>query len=211
MWAIVMPCGLLTANGRIGSELSRRLGLAGADFRALSRVWRHSGVSVRRKVAVYRACVESTLMYGLETAILNVADRLRLDGFQAKCLRNCLGISPSYVSQISNAFVRRKVAAAPLSKVLLLHQMRLFGKAAIAEPGTPSRDCTFDDVGVARPRTAGPRGRGRPRQTWAKEVRAVALTVVGGSEGVLGNILLDARNGGQKWQAAISKVTIEGN
>ena len=34
--------GLLSANGRIGSELSRRLGLVGADFRALSHMWRHS-------------------------------------------------------------------------------------------------------------------------------------------------------------------------
>ena len=92
-------------------------------------------------------------------------------------------------------FCAEQSGSSTFTKVLPSCQLRLFEKAAIAEPGTPLRDCIFEHVGVARPRATGPRGRGRPRQTWAKEVRAAALTVAGGSEGALEHILLDARNG----------------
>ena len=58
---------VLSSDGRAGSELSRRIGAAKADFRGLCKVWRHSSLTRAQKLKVYRALVESKLMYALST------------------------------------------------------------------------------------------------------------------------------------------------
>ena len=42
--------GLLAADGRMGSELSRRLGAAAADFAQLKVLWQHANVSRAFKI-----------------------------------------------------------------------------------------------------------------------------------------------------------------
>ena len=110
---------LLSADGAIQSELSRRLGLAAADFKALCRVWAHASINRTRKLQIYKGCVESTLMYGLHTCWLNKSQRRRLDGFQARCLRRLLGILPSFLSHVPNKDVLSAAGTAPLSTTLL--------------------------------------------------------------------------------------------
>ena len=51
--------GLLTANGRIGPELGRRIGAATQAFSELSRAWRHANLARSRKMKIYEACVVS--------------------------------------------------------------------------------------------------------------------------------------------------------
>ena len=41
---------LVSDDGRISSELARRLGMAAGEFRKLSRLWRHSRLGRSRKV-----------------------------------------------------------------------------------------------------------------------------------------------------------------
>ena len=97
----------LSADGRIDSEVARRIGAARADFRTLQRVWAHASLAVRDKVRIYDACVVSSLTCGLQTAWPPVAARRRLDGFHAKCLRRICNIPPSFISHVSNADVLR--------------------------------------------------------------------------------------------------------
>jgi hypothetical protein len=93
---------VLDESGKIGSELGRRIGRAKSDFQALCRVWRHSSLSRRRKLELFASLIESRLLYGLTGAWLRVAERRRLDGFHARCLRQILKIPPAYFSRISN-------------------------------------------------------------------------------------------------------------
>ena len=86
---------LLSADGRLGSEFGRRLGLAQADFRILQKVWAHASISTSRKLRIYDACIVNTLTYGLHTGWLITAERRRLDGFHARCLRKIIGVLPS--------------------------------------------------------------------------------------------------------------------
>ena len=51
----------LSADGRAGSELNRRLGMARADFSTLARVWKHASISRRRKLQILNACIISKL------------------------------------------------------------------------------------------------------------------------------------------------------
>ena len=93
---------LLSADGRSGPELDRRLGLAEQTFKDLRRVWGHANVSRSRKMFIYESFVLPRLMYSLHTAWLNKAEVKRLDGFHCRCLRRIFGIPPSFVSRVSN-------------------------------------------------------------------------------------------------------------
>ena len=94
---------LLSSDGKIMTEINRRLGMARKDFEVLQRIWKHTTLSQAWKVRIFEACILSKLVYGLVTAVLNKLERRRLDGFQARCIRRILKVPPSYYSRISNA------------------------------------------------------------------------------------------------------------
>ena len=58
---------LLTADGRVDSEISRRIGTAAGYFRQLQKVWNHSSVTLQDKLHFFDAIVVSRLQYGLAT------------------------------------------------------------------------------------------------------------------------------------------------
>ena len=60
----------ISREGRVSSELGRKLGLAKSDFENLAKVWSHSYISMRKKVRIFEACVGSKLLYGLTSACL---------------------------------------------------------------------------------------------------------------------------------------------
>ena len=53
---------VLSADGKFGSEISRRVGAARSEFDKLCRVWKHFSITVKRKVAISEACVMSKLL-----------------------------------------------------------------------------------------------------------------------------------------------------
>ena len=53
---------LLSDDSQTGVELSRRLGMARADFQKLCMVWSHSDISVKRQVEIFDACIGAKLM-----------------------------------------------------------------------------------------------------------------------------------------------------
>ena len=59
---------VVSDDGRVHRELSRRLGMAGAEFRQLSRLWRHSCLGRARKIEIFNAVIIPKLMYGLAAA-----------------------------------------------------------------------------------------------------------------------------------------------
>ena len=101
---------VLAHDGLPGHELDRigrRIGMAKRDFLELQKVWKHSSLPRFRKIAIYKALIESKLMYSLSCLCLSSADRRRLDGFQNRCLRGTLGIPPAFISRVSNMEVLR--------------------------------------------------------------------------------------------------------
>jgi len=84
--------GIISDDGRI----QKSLGLAQGSFRELSRVWKHSSMGRRRKLLLFNALVVPRLMYALQVAWLNKAERRKLDGFQNRCLRSLWGIKPVF-------------------------------------------------------------------------------------------------------------------
>ena len=106
--------GLVATNGRPTRELTRRSGEAKQVFNKLTQVWKHASISHRRKCEIFESCVVAKLLYGLESLLLLLADRGKLDAFQAQCLRTILEIPHSYYSRISNEEVLCKANARQL-------------------------------------------------------------------------------------------------
>ena len=118
----------------------------------------------------------------LAWVILNAAARRRLDGFHARCLRQILGVKPSFISKVSNVEVRAKAGGVHRRRVSLLdRQLRLFGRAARAAPGNPIRDVLLEP-GTLTLKATGPRSRGRPRINWGAAVRKHAVEAATGEE-----------------------------
>ena len=173
--------GMLSSDGRVASELGRRLGAAKADFDALRKVWSHANVPVERKLRIYDSCVVAKLVYGLHTAILNKSERARLDGFHARCLRRILRIQHAYYSRISNKDVLERAHAKLLSIKILQRQLLYLGEISRRDQDDPVRCSvflpgTFDAVPI------GPRKQGRPRHTLIDTVCKIARDIAGSSE-----------------------------
>ena len=110
---------MLDGMGAMTSELSRRIGMARADFNSLKRVWSHANVSKSSKIKKNDVCGLSKLLYGLHVGWLTAAGRRRLDGFKARCLRSIMGALPPHLSKTSNATVLELARAKKLSTTLL--------------------------------------------------------------------------------------------
>ena len=181
---------LLDSSGAIQSELNRRIGMATADFKAMSTIWNHSHLTKWWKHRVFQACISSKLLYGLQTAWLTKVQRAKVDGFQAKCIRKIIKVAPSYWSRVSNVEVLARLGAQKLSKQLLEQQLMLFGKIYRRSNSDISRQMVFDPstdslriAGVAR-------ARGRPRLNWCQEVHKQAILLNGGSA-VIGPLMVN--------------------
>ena len=154
---------LLSADGKVMSEISRRLGMARKDFEVLQSIWKHSSLSQQWKIRIFEVCINSKLLYGLVTAVLTKAERGRLDGFQVRCLRRILKVPPSYYSRIPNLQVLTMAGQKRLREMLMRQQMILMGNLAFRPPHEPVRSSIFQSHSFELRPLPGPAKRGRPR------------------------------------------------
>ena len=71
--------------------------------RLTARVWTSPKLSVKTKMAVYNACVISTLLYGSETWTTYAGQERRLNTFHLRSIRRILGIC--WQDKVTNADV----------------------------------------------------------------------------------------------------------
>lgn len=149
-WTIIPPKtsmdyfgAVVHGDGAVRRELGGRLGFAWSECQKLGQLWGHTSLPTSRKLQVLHAAIISRLLYALEGAWLNVAERRRLDGFFCRCLRVVFGIRPTFVSRISNATVLQRAGQGKLSQILLKRQLLLYGKVVRALPDDPGRNLTF--------------------------------------------------------------------
>ena len=156
----------LYADGGLKKELNRKLGLAWADFSKLSRLWNHASLDRHRKIRIYKSVVISRLLYGLNTAWLNIAEIRRLNGFHCRCLRTILRIPPSFISRVPNADILAHAEEVPLGRQLLKQQLLLFGRLIRAPDTDPLRSLTFIEETTQLKSSICARRRGKPRNEW---------------------------------------------
>ena len=84
----------ISSNISLDAEIDKRIGKAATTLaRLTSRVWENPKLTIKTKIAVYNACVVSTLLYGSETWTTYARQERRLNSFHMRCLRRILGIS----------------------------------------------------------------------------------------------------------------------
>ena len=193
---------MISADGSIGPELSRRIGAARAEFDTLARIWSHTSLSATKKIRIYEACVLSKLLYCLHTAWLKTHELARFDAFHAKCLRKILGIPMSYISRIPNITVLHTAASQKLSSVLLQRQLTLLAQVARKGDDDPLRSIVLKPSSVELRDLPAKRKRGRPRLTWASEVYKHAVKVCQTSHFPINDIRRNDPLSAQAWKRA---------
>ena len=170
---------LLSADGKCAAELSRRIGCAKADFKALAKVWSHSSLTWPRKLKIFSAMVECKLMYAMGACCLLVADARRLNGFQNRCIRKILGVKPAFISRVSNIAVLNKAHHRAASDILRKRRLILLGKVFRSPQDHPMRSCCF--IGSSTHPASGQfvRRVGRPSKGWTQEVLKDAIALFG--------------------------------
>jgi hypothetical protein len=94
----------ITTDGRMDSELSRRIGLAANAFNQLKSVWKSGSYRLQTKLRLLDSCVISVLTYGCESWHLTKAQNSRVLAFENSCLRRILHIS--WRDHVTNVAVR---------------------------------------------------------------------------------------------------------
>ena len=145
----------------------------------------------------------SKLAYGLHTATLNKAERCRLDGFHARCLRRILKIPHAYHSRISNKTVLEQAGTRALSIQILQRQLLYLGELARRGPEDPVRCCVFSP-GSLDVIPVGPRKQGRPRHTWVENICRIARDIAITPEN-FSALMAPSAQAIQAWRAAVLK------
>ena len=84
----------LSENGRMESELERRIGRAATAVGSLRKmVFGNKELSSEAKMTVYNAVVVPTLVYGCETWVLKDRDKTRLQAAEMNVLRSVVGVT----------------------------------------------------------------------------------------------------------------------
>ena len=169
---------LLSADGRMCAELSRRIGASKATFKELDVIWRHANLSRRKKTQIYETCVLPRLLYGLHTGWLSEAELKRLDSFHVSCLRRIYAIPPAYISRVADFEVLQRSGCSFLRFQLQRAQLTLYGHVV----RLPDKDVLRRSILIAsdvRPAYYNFKQRGAPRHTWHSQVFQLALKVAG--------------------------------
>ena len=84
-----------------------RAGIAETSYKKLRLVW-NSNLQYKEKLKIFQSMFISTLIYGLDSLILQDKHLKRVDAFCYRCLRRVVGIKASYYSRIWNVEVYRQ-------------------------------------------------------------------------------------------------------
>jgi len=112
---------IITENVSSDNEIKKRIGKAAtamADHK--NRFWKNTKLTMSTKMAVYNACVVSTLMYGSETWTTYARQELRLNTFHMRNICHTLEIT--WQDRVTNLEVLLK--ASLTSMFTLLSQCR---------------------------------------------------------------------------------------
>ena len=153
-----------TQQSSSGEEVATRIAKAIRVFKNLYHpLWKRKQVSVKTKMAIYRAAVLPVLLYGSETWVLSVKESGRLEVFQMKCLRQILGITK--FEHQRNEDIRAKAEQCTVGELVTRSRLRWLGHVVrMAEGRLPPRLLFGRIEGVSKT--------GRPVGRWRDMIQA---------------------------------------
>ena len=117
---------VLSSEANIDNDVSARLSKASAAFgRLTKRLWNDHGIRLATKVAVYKAVVLTTLLYGCESWTLYRRHIAKLDQFHLRCLRRLAHIR--WQDMTPNTTVLERCEISGVEAFLIAAQLRWAG------------------------------------------------------------------------------------
>ena len=129
-------------------------------------------MSLNTELRLYETCILPVLLYCSETWTLLKADIDRLQAFHMRGLRRILGVR--WFDHVTNAEVKDRTRLEDIELRIRRRRFALFGHVARMPPGVPAHDALWSALGVrcgSPPEAGWRRPRGRPRITWAEQLR----------------------------------------
>lgn len=146
----------ITDNLSLDVELDKRIGKATSTLARLSkRVWTNPTLKTCTKMAVYNACIISTLLYGSESWTTYARQERRLNTFHLRCLRRILGIS--WQDKVPNTEVLSRANLPSMFTMLRQRRLRWLGHVRRMDDGRIPKDILYGEL------RSGKRSTGRPQ------------------------------------------------
>ena len=143
----------------LGSEINKRIGKACATFSKLKeRVWKNSKLVTATKMAIYNACVLSTLLYGSETWPTYASQEKKLNSFHLKNLRHIMNIR--WDDYVTNEEVLERTGMHSVYALLQQRRLRWLGHVSRMPDKRIPKDLLYGELQL------GARNQGRPIQRY---------------------------------------------
>jgi hypothetical protein len=157
---------IISSDGKLKGEISRRIGQAYTAFRNLEKqgIWKDKTISRRVKLTIYKVTALSILLYCSETWPIGPDEVKKLETVQMMCLRRICGDRSWGRDSTPYAVIRKKCQTPTIQNLITYHRLRWLGKVSrMQEDRLPIRILfgTF----------AGQLPIGRPPKTWLEYVK----------------------------------------
>ena len=143
------------------ADVKTRIGKARSAFNMLRKVWHSREIGTSTKVRLFNSNVKSVLLYGAETWRITKASIKKIQTFINQCLRRILRIH--WPETISNENLWARTQQTPVEEDIRQRRWRWLGHTLRKPPSSISRQALNWNP-------QGQRKRGRPRNTWRREL-----------------------------------------
>ncbi len=135
----------ITDNLSLDAEIGQRIGKAATTLaRLTTRVWTNPKLTVKTKMAVYNACVISTLLYGSEAWTTYARQERRLNTFHMRSLRRILGIL--WQDKVPNTEVLSRAGLPSMFTLLRQRRLRWLGHVHRLPDGRIPTDLLYGEL-----------------------------------------------------------------
>ena len=147
-------CGsTITDNLSLDAEIDKGIGKAASSLaRRTARVWTSPKLSVKTNMAVYIACVISTLLYGSDTWTTYAGSRFNT--FHLRSIRRILGIS--WLDKVTNADVLSRAGLPSMYTLLRQRRLRWLGHIRRLDDGRIPKYILNGELALGRRTTGHP-------------------------------------------------------
>jgi len=146
----------LSEDGKMGSEVERRIGMTMQTVGAMKKVYESRDLSREAKVTVFEAVAVPTLTYGCESWVLKEREKSRLQATEMRVLRKIAGVTR--MDRIRNETVRERLGVESVLEKVERRRECWKEKVECKKGSVVEKVMTGEGVGR--------RPRGRPRKRW---------------------------------------------
>ena len=146
----------VTSNLNLDSELDKRIGKAASTMaRLTNKVWKNPDLTLKTKMAVYKACVLSILLYSSEAWTTYARHEKRLNVFHLRNIRRILCIS--WQDRVTNSEILSRAGLPSIYTLLKQRRLRWLGHVRRMSDSRIPKALLYGEL------SNGSRARGRPK------------------------------------------------